>query len=66
MINQLLWKNMLVCAALEDQYVKNEVYNPNFKSVYQLNLPKKYFCDVNISGGMNYRYHFLLMTETTR
>ena len=66
MINQLLWKNMLVCAALEDQYVKNEVYNPNFKSVYQLNLPKKYLCDVNISGGMNYRYQFLLMTETTQ
>ena len=38
---ELLWKNMLVCAALEDQYLKDQVYKPNCKSVYQLNLPKK-------------------------
>ena len=37
---ELLWKNMLVCAALEDQYLKDEVYKPNCKSVYQLNLQK--------------------------
>ena len=35
---EMLWKNMLVCAALEDQYVKSEVCKPNCKSVYQLNL----------------------------
>ena len=37
---ELLWKNMLICAVLEDQYVKNqyEVYNTNNESVYQLNL----------------------------
>ena len=28
---ELLWKNMLVSAALEDQYVKSEVYKPNCK-----------------------------------
>ena len=28
---ELLWKNTFVCAALEDQYVKNEVYKPNCK-----------------------------------
>ena len=28
-----LWKNMLVCAALEDQYVKSKVHKPNIKSV---------------------------------
>ena len=37
---ELLWKNTLVCAALEDQYVKREVYKPNCKSVYQLNPVK--------------------------
>ena len=40
---ELLWKNTLVCAALEDQYVKSEVYKSNCKSVYQLNLQKKVF-----------------------
>ena len=28
---ELLWKNMLVCAALEDHFVKSEVYQPNYK-----------------------------------
>ena len=28
-----LWKNMLVCVALEDQYVKSKVHKPNIKSV---------------------------------
>ena len=40
---EVFWKNMLVFAALEDQYVKSEVYKPNYKSVYQLNLKKKAF-----------------------
>ena len=26
---ELLWKKMLVCAALEDEYVKSAVYKPN-------------------------------------
>ena len=44
-IAELLWKNTLVGAALEDQYVKSEVYKPNCKScqIYQLNLQKKRF-----------------------
>ena len=54
---ELLWKNMLDCAALEDQYVKSEVYKPNLKSVYQLNL--------NESGETNF-YHLLLTMETMR
>ena len=33
----------LVCAVLEDQYIKSEVYKPNCKSAYQLNLQKKAF-----------------------
>ena len=40
---EVFWKNMLVFAALEDQDVKSEVYKPNYKSVYQLNLKKKAF-----------------------
>ena len=28
---ELLWKDTLICAALVDQYVKNEVYKPNCK-----------------------------------
>ena len=40
---ELLWKNMLVCAAVEVQYVKTEVWKPNCKNVYQLNLQKKAF-----------------------
>ena len=52
---ELLWKNILVCAALQDQYVKSEVYKPNCKSVYQLNLQKKHLCCVNESGEMNCR-----------
>ena len=61
---ELLRENILVCAALEDQYVKSEVYKPNCKSVYQLNLEKKHLCYVNESGETNYRYHLLLTTET--
>ena len=63
---EVFWKNMLVFAALEDQYVKSEVYKPNYKSVYQLNLKKKYLCYVNKSGETNYRYRLLLTTETMR
>ena len=62
---ELLWKNMLVCAALEDQYLKSEVYKPKCKSVYQLNLQKKYLCYVSESAETNYDYRLLLMTETT-
>ena len=62
---EVFWKNMLVFAALEDQYVKSEVYKPNCKSVYQLNLQKKHLCYVNESGETNYGYRLLLMTETT-
>ena len=62
---KLLWKNKLVCAALEDQYVKSEVCKPNCKSVYQLNLQKKHLYYVNESGETNYRYNLLLMMETT-
>ena len=61
---EVLWKNMLICGALEDQYVKSEVYKPNRRSVYQLNLQKKAFY-VNESGETNYHYHVLLTTETT-
>ena len=63
---ELLWKNMLVCAALEDQYVKSEVYKPNCKSICQLNLLKKHLRYANESGEMNYCYCLLLTTETTR
>ena len=59
---ELLWKNMLDCAALEDQYV-SEVYKPNCKSVYQLNLKKKHLCYVNESGKANC-YCLLLTMET--
>ena len=48
---ELLWKNTLVCAALEDQYVKSEVYKSNCKSVYQLNLQKKVFVLCNWIWG---------------
>ena len=51
---ELLWKNMLICAALEDRYVKSEVYEPNCKSVYQLNLKRKHLCYVNESRETNY------------
>ena len=62
---ELLWKNTLICAALEDQYLKSEVYKPNCKSVYQLNFQKKkHLCYVNESGEMNHRYRLLFMTET--
>ena len=63
---ELLWKNMFVCAALEDQYVKSEVYKPNCKSICQLNLYKKILCYANESGEMNYRYCLSLTTETKR
>ena len=62
---ELLWKNMLVFAALEDQVVTSEVYKPNCNSAYQLNLSKKHLCYVNESGEMNYRYRLLLTTDTT-
>ena len=62
---ELLWKNMLVFAALEDQYLKSEVYKSNCKSVYQLHLQKKHFCYVSESGETNYGYRLLLMMETT-
>ena len=62
---ELLWKNMVDCAASEDQYVKSEVYKPNCKSVYQLNLKKKHLCYVNESGETNC-YRLLLTTETMR
>ena len=39
---ELLQKNMLVCATLEDQFVKSEVYEPNCESVCQLNLQEKH------------------------
>ena len=63
---ELLWKNTLVCAALEDQPVKSEVYEPNCKSVCQLNLQKKHLCYVIESEETNYRYRLLLTTEMTR
>ena len=58
-------ENTLVCAALEDQYVKSEVYRLHCKSIYQLDLPKKHFCYVNESGETNYHYRILLTTEMT-
>ena len=62
---ELLWKNTLVCAALEDQYVKSEVkVKPNCKSVYQLNLQKKHLCYINEYGETNYCYRLLLTMET--
>ena len=41
---ELSWKNTVVCAVLEDKYVKSEVYKPNCKGVYQLDLQKRHFC----------------------
>ena len=61
-----LWKNTLICAALEDQYVKSEVYKRNTKRVYQLYLQKKHFCYITESGGKNYHYCLLLTTKTMR
>ena len=58
-----LWKNLLFCTTLEDHYVKSEVYKPNCKNVYQLNIQKKNLCYANESGETNYHYHLLLMTE---
>ena len=60
---ELLWKNTLLCAALEDQYLKSEVYKPNCKSAYQLNLQKKHLHYVNESGETNYYDCLLLATE---
>ena len=54
------------CAALEDQYVKSEVYKSNCKSVYQLNLQKRYLCYVIEFEETNYCYRLLLTMETTR
>ena len=58
-------ENTLICAALEDQYVKSEVYKLQCKSIYQLDLPKKHLCYVNESGETNYHYCILLTTEMT-
>ena len=57
---------MLICAVMEDQYVKSEVYEPNSKTVYQLNLQKKHLCYVNESEETNYCYCLLLSTEMTQ
>ena len=43
-------KKKIVGRALENQYVKSEVYKPSCKSVYQLNLQEKHLCYVNESG----------------
>ena len=56
----------LVCAALEDQYVKKEVYKPNCENIYQSNLQKKHLCYVNESGERNYCYRLLLTMEMMR
>ena len=62
---ELLWKNKLVCAVLEDQYVKIEVYKPNGKKCLPVkSSKKKHLCYVNESGETNYCYHLLLVTET--
>ena len=63
---ELLCKKTLVCAVLEDQYVKSEVYKANCKSVYQLNIQRKHLCYVNESGETNYHYGLLSTTETMR
>ena len=66
MMPELLWKNKLVCAALEDQYVKIEVYKPNGKKCLPVKSSKKHLFYVNESGETNYWYHLLLVTETMR
>ena len=54
---ELLWKNRLVCAALEDEYIKREVYKPNLQEVFTSKIFKKIIlCYVNESGETNYRY----------
>ena len=58
---ELLQKNTLVCASLENQYVKVRFIS-QIVSVYQLNL-KKPLCYVNKSGEANYHYRLLLTTE---
>ena len=63
---EVLCKNMLASAVLEDQYVKSEVFKPNCKSVYHLNLQKQHVCYVNESRERNYCYCLLLMAEATR
>ena len=54
MMPELLWKNKLVCAALEDQYVKIEVYKPNGKKCLPVKSSKKHLFYVNESGETNY------------
>ena len=54
---ELLWKNTLVCAVLEDQYVKSDVYQLNCKCL--LVKSEKYFCYVNEFGETNYCYRLL-------
>ena len=44
MMAELLWKNRLVCAVLEDQYVKIEVYQPNGKKCLPVKSSKKSIC----------------------
>ena len=44
MVAELLWKNKLVCAVLEDQYVKIEVYKPNGKKCLPVKSSKKSIC----------------------
>ena len=40
---ELLWKNLLVCAALEDDYVKSEVCKPNLQKCLPVKSSKKAF-----------------------
>ena len=40
---ELLWKNMLVCAALKDEYVKTKVYKPNLQKCLPVKSSKKAF-----------------------
>ena len=35
---EMLWKNMLVCAALEDQYVKSEVYKVFISKIFKKSI----------------------------
>ena len=62
---ELLWKNMLICVAFENQNVKIKVYKPNCKSIYQSNLPKKHLHYINEFEETNYHYQ-LLLTETAQ
>ena len=64
---ELLWKNTLLCAALEDQYVKSKVYKPYCKCLpVKYSKKKKNLCYVNEFGETNYHYLLLLTKKTTR